>query len=315
MGRKNQHRRALLAAMLAAGLAPMALAARREGPHVVGYLSSGPTFARVLKALAALGYIEGTTLRVETRREPDAGPALLARYAQELVAAKPDALFAYNGDCMLALAAATRTIPIVCGGVPDPVGMGFAKSLRAPGGNVTGLSYGNAEAAEIVVRLMVELRPGLRRIGSMYSTGIPADKAGGGYAAACRAAGLEWVLAPVSSPDDVERALKALASQAVFLGPMRGDLGDRALATATRLKIATRGSVDDGALVEYGLVHHDAPARIAAILDKVLRGADPATIPFELPGHSFLRINRATARAIGVEIPRGLLLRANEVVG
>ena len=76
----------------------------------------------------------------------------------------------------------------------------------------------------------------------------------------------------------------------------------------------TVGGTDEGALMNYGLDHAEAEARIAAILDQVLRGADPAGIPFELPDRPSFALNRRTATALGIEVPADILLRVTELV-
>src|SRR5437870_7860327 len=146
-------RRAFLAALASCPLASFAQSPPSDRPKIVGYLSGGQGPEWLAAVLAKRGYVEGRNLRIEARIPNDWESATLAKAAAELVALKPDALYAFHANRVGALAAATRTIPIVAGGVADPIGSGFAKSLRRPGGNVTGLSLGMPETADIVIGL------------------------------------------------------------------------------------------------------------------------------------------------------------------
>jgi len=110
-------------------------------------------------------------------------------------------------------------------------------------------------------------------------------------------------------------ALVPLAGQAVLIASFpEQSLPKKIIEIANRL-IATSGSAEDGALMSYGLEHKDPMRRLAVILDKVLRGANPAEIPFELPDRFVFQLNRATACAIGASIPPDMLLRVTEIVG
>jgi putative ABC transport system substrate-binding protein len=308
-------RRAFVGGLLAAALAPRALAQPGSRVYVIGYLSGGQGPEWLAKVLGERGYVVGRNLRIETRIPPDWNPDTLAKAAAELVALRPDVLYAIMGNRVGALAAATRTIPIVTGGVPDPVGGGFAKSLRRPGGNITGLSLGLHESAEIVMGILKSMRPQLRRVGGIFPKGLSTVNAGSWWADAARKAGLEWMSAGVATEEEAERALASLAGQAVFLAPMKDtELGLKIAAIATRLRIVTVGPPDHQVVITYGLDFKDDQARVAAILDQVLRGANPAEIPFELPDRPVFILNRRTARAVGLEIPRDVLLRATEVI-
>ena len=308
-------RREALAGILAWGIGgtPRAFAADR--PRVVGYLSGGQGPEWLARVLATRGYVDGRNLRIDTRVPANWDMPMLAKAAAELVAARPDVLYAIMANRVAALAAATRTIPIVTGGVPDPVGAGFAQTIRRPGGNITGLSFGFRETAEILLGLLKEFRPRLRRVVGIFPAGLPEEHRGTWWRDASRAAAVEWSAAEAGDEADAERILQPVAGQAVIVAPTKDPRQpERILAIATRLRILSIGSVQQGALMSYGHDFADHESRIAAILDKVLRGASPAEIPFELPDRPAFSLNRRTARAIGVEIPPGVLLRATEVI-
>ena len=316
MPQTPQSRRSFVAGLLASLLAHSLPARGDAGVKTVGYLSGGQGPEWLAKVLATRGYVEGRNLRIETRIPPDWEAESLAKAARELVAGRPDVLYAVMANRVGALAAATRTIPIVTGGVPDPVGAGFAKSLRRPGGNVTGLSFGLSETTQIVISMLRSMRRGLVRVGGLFAQGTPRAHMGSWWMEGCRKAGLEWSAAGVGSVEEAERILAPLAGQAVFLAPLKDpDLAPRIVSVATRLRIATMGRVREGALMSYGMDFENSEERIASVLDRVLRGANPAETPFELPDRPTFEWNRGTAKAIGIEIPPDILLRVTNIVG
>ena len=311
----SESRRSLLAAALVPLVAGRAFAQSRERPKSIGYLSGGQSAEWLSKLLAERGFVEGRNLRVDTRIPSDWEEATLRRAAEELVALKPDALYAHLANRVGALAAATRTIPIVTGGVPDPVGAGFAKTLRRPGGNITGLSFGLPETAEITVSIFRMLRPGLKRLGGFFARGTPPAQMAPWMIDAARRSGLEWAPMAVEPGQDVEGVLARFAGEAALVGPTRDPaFGEQIIRHATRLRIMTSGQVEAGALMNYGLEHEDGQNRIAAIMERVLGGANPAEIPFELPSRPDFRLNLATARAMGIVVPPEVMLRVTKVI-
>jgi putative tryptophan/tyrosine transport system substrate-binding protein len=291
---------------------------------VVGYLSRGAGKEALAGSLAERGYVEGRNLRIELR-QTSADPEELEARSRELIRAQPDVLVAWGAKNINALARQTRTIPIVCGGTADPVGMGYAETLRRPGGNITGLSLGLPEMAELVVGLMASLRPGLRRIAT-YVIGGARDVDGWTpvlrpIEGAARRAGLSWEIVPFASMEDFERALGILdpASSLAYLAGTPSSLEARQIAAILirrRLMSATSSpqAAREGLLMHYSVGHTDERRRVAAIVDAVLRGADPAGIPFQLPDRTIFVLNRRTARAIGLDLSPALLTRATEIV-
>jgi putative ABC transport system substrate-binding protein len=311
----DRSRRSFLAGLAAAALAGSQPARGAAEVKTVGYLSGGQGPEWLAKVLASRGYVEGRNLRIVTRIPPDWEADTLAKAARELVAERPDALYAIMANRVGALAGATRTIPIVTGGVPDPVGGGFAKSLRRPGGNVTGLSFGLPETAEIVIALLKSMRPGLARVGGVFGKGMPTAHMGPWWVEASRNAGLAWSAANLGTVEEAERFLTPMAGQAVFVAPQKDPaFAPRILSIATRLRIMTLGSVQGGALMTYGMDFENGAERIGWLLDRVLRGTNPAEIPFELPDRPTFEWNRTTAKAIGIQIPADILLRVTTFV-
>jgi len=307
-------RRALLAALVSVAACPRALASDRDRIRVAGSLGSWGT-ARLSKAMAELGWREGENLRVESRKPVEPLASGLAAAARELVAARPDVLLARMPYEISALLAATHSIPIVCGSIPDPVAAGFAKSLRHPGGNVTGLSTGSHEVWPIVIGMLRTLRPRLKQIAVFHSPQMPVEIQMRSHRETAEAAGIAWSHVAVSTTAEVERALAPLAGEAIHMAPIAVDgLPEQVLELAHRRRILTFGGFG-ATLMGYSRYFADENRRIAATLDKVLRGANPAEMPFELPDRTHFRLNRVTARRIGVEFPSDMLMRADEVVG
>ena len=316
-------RRAALALLASAAAGPLAHAQSRI--KILGYLSNGADPAWLVKLLAARGHFEGRNFRLEVRtRSPGRDVESLAA---ELVGMRPDVLLAYGAGNVGALARLTKTIPIVCGGTADPVSIGYAQTIRRPGGNITGLSYGVPEFAQVTIGLMRAVRPGLRHIVATVRRGRGDEQEGWqpinrSMEHAARAEGIAWELQPVATLAEIERALDALrpATGMPHFIQTPADLpATEAVGAANRRRLASAGSarsfVEAGALMSYTLDHADTRGRVAALVDQMLRGANPAETPFELPDRTNFIVNRATARAIGIELSPELLARATEVIG
>jgi len=312
----DARRRAAVKAMIACGALTATRAAALGSPAVLGYLSPGPRElpAELTQDLARLGH-DARTLRVEVRIETGRDRAKVRAAAEALARSRPDLLLAWGSERVAALAAATRTIPIVAGTTADPVGEGYATTLQHPTGNVTGLSIGVPEMARMWMSLLKTVRPRLERVAIIRGSADPevwshvrrpqlTESEGSAVrvidAYSTTAAEADRTLAELGDP---ERAGAVGAVDGVNLAQL-----------ALRRRIAFVGDVRDGGLMMFGLQFGDAYARTALTIDKLLRGAKPADIPFEGPDRSFLELNRATARAIGVTFPKDLLLRATLVV-
>jgi len=321
----NPRRRAVAALAAATAIAlPRALGQRP--PRKVGYLSNGADASWLVTRLIALGHAEGRTFRVEYRVSPDR--AKVEAVAAELVAARPDVIVAFGAHSVGSLAARTRTIPIVCGGTADPVGTGYARTLRKPGGNITGLSYGVPEMAEVMVGLMRKVRPEARRVKAIVARDSREDtvQAWGrvmrSLVDAAGAAGIAWEWAPVATLDELKLAVAPLEpanAMVYFISRPEGVDEAAAAAVVNRLRLVSfSGAASQaraGALMHYSIDHADPQGRVAAMVDQILRGAHPADMPFELPDRTTFILNRATAKSIGLILPPELLARATEIVG
>lgn len=305
-------------------------AAQAAGPKRLGFLAGGRREEMLahfasndVKILAALGWIEGKTIEFIWRID-DGDNSRIPALARELVEARPDVICTGSTVRTRALQQLTRTIPIVTT-VGDPVGSGFAQSLARPGGNITGLSIGVREIARKQVELLRAVAPKLETLAIVGVANSPAyfREIADPIVVAAQGAGVATSLRQVTSLKDVESALRALPSAgrgaAYFLGYL-GDLDVPAvMQLAIRLRVPAMAYDTDhvgmGGLLGYTLHHEDENRNTFAIVDKLLRGADPAVTPFQLPTKSIFAINRRTAAAIGVTFPPDFLLRADEIIG
>jgi putative tryptophan/tyrosine transport system substrate-binding protein len=280
-----------------------------------------PVHRIFLERLRELGWTEGRNLQAEIRhgRGTAAG---IAQAAAELVALKPDVLLASGTPPVRALASATRTIPIVMAGAGDPVGTGLVVSLARPGGNVTGVSMLGQEIIPKTLDLLRELVPNARRIDLLGSAVNPGnDFFARNWADAVRAAGFEGQMVIVQRAEDIESTVASIRANAMVVLPDPMFVVARvrlfAAATARRLPAATTGGRDyavAGSLMSYSVNFDDLFRQAAVYVDRILRGANAAEMPVEQPSRYELIVNQKTARAIGITMPRGLLLRADEVI-
>jgi putative tryptophan/tyrosine transport system substrate-binding protein len=317
------NRRAALAALLASAMVREAPGQSPGAVRKLGYLARVDDGAWLLPALASLGHVQGRNLDFVVRRAEDGSPTDAAAVA--LVRERVDVLLAYGNARVLALKRATSTIPIVAGEVSDAVALGLAQSIRRPGGNVTGVSYSVAEAADGGMAILKTLLPRMRRIvvvhPSRVDPNLRASLKSVGEAAA--RFGIAWEFAAVDSYADHEKSFAGIRKPeevaAWIIGHPNTEVRKEITALFKRLRVAAVGGghedwVIDGALVSYLRVFADPRRTIAAILDKVLRGANPAEIPFEVPDRVEMFLNRTTARTLGITIPDDIAVRVTDWV-
>jgi ABC-type uncharacterized transport system substrate-binding protein len=279
--------------------------------------------AALFRELAQLGYREGSNLLIEQRFANgrfDQLPALAA----ELVALKPDIMFAAGSQAALSAAKTTRTIPIVFMAVSDPVGMGIIRALRQPGTNATGLSNQADEFGIKLLQLLKEAFPSASRVAVLHDPlnqplvqMLPRLRQAGAMLA------LKLRVIEARSPEDLVSAFKVLKSErfdvlyvlaAAFFFTRREQIV--ALANGQR-QVAVYGLTefaDAGGLMSYSFSVIEQYRSAAAFIDKILKGAKPAELPVEQPTRFELVLNLRTARAQGVSFPPAMLLRADRVI-
>ena len=221
----------------------------------------------------------------------------------------------------IAAAASTATVQIVFAVGTDPVGYGLINSLAHPGRNVTGFGSGGPELGLKALSLLKEAVPALRVVGVLVGN---RDRYKVEYLQeAQRQLGLVLVQFELTQPDDIDKAFQAFAKAGAsgvidFSGtPSTFDVRDRLAALALQYRlpmIVQSGQAYAGGLMSYGPNVADLFRRTAGLVDRILRGANPADIPVELPNvHDFV-VNLRTARALGVVLPRSVLLQATGMI-
>jgi putative ABC transport system substrate-binding protein len=307
------------------------LAAREKTATTVrriGVLGSGaqPTPAELLQAYAPLrelGWVEGENLLVE-RRYANGRAELLRPFAEELVRLKVE-LIATNGtDATLAAKNATTTIPIVIWSAGDPVRTGLVASLARPGGNVTGYSIVSTELDAKRLALLRELLPTAQRVGVLENSTNPIFRVKRKENEPLyRSLGMQTINVEVAAANELENALAEMARRRAQVLVVAADSLFRAnrapiMSAALRHALPTlvegRDMLEAGGLLSYAVSLAELNYRHAAFIDKILRGARPADLPIEQPTKFELGINLKTAKALGITIPKTLLLRADEVI-
>ena len=285
-------------------------------------LDSGNSGA-FLRGMRELGYVEDKNLVVEWRFT-EGRADLLPVFAAELVRLKVDVIVTTSTPTTQAAQKATTTIPIVMVGVADPVDSGLVKSLAHPGGNITGLSNIATDVIPKQLEMLLGMVPKLSRVAALLNPTNPTNVSGLKIVRAA-AQRVKVTVVPVEarSTTEIEQAFSAIAREKaeaviVVTDPLfiQQERQIAELAAKNRLpSIATfRESVEAGVLMSYGTNNPELFRRVAAHVDKILKGAKPADLPVEQPTKFELFINGKTAKTLGLKIPQSLLITAEKVI-
>jgi putative ABC transport system substrate-binding protein len=322
-------RRRLLLALSAGALVPgLAFAQRSSRIYRLGVLVSSSAVLKdahwvaFFRHLGELGLVEGRNLAIELRsaeNRPERLPALAA----ELAKLRCDVFFgASNEAALTALTAASRDTPIVVVAVDfDPLASGKVASLAQPGGRLTGVTAMQSTMPAKRLELLREMLPGASRV-TVFTNAQTAEQLSVTQSAAPRLGMALQVVNFKNPPFDYDRgfasATAARADALFVLGsglwvPARRTIIERALSAHLPSAFHHSGWVEAGGLMSYGFSFPALWRRGAEMVASVLRGANVSEIPMEQPSTFELAINLKTAGALGVAIPRPLLLRADRV--
>jgi putative ABC transport system substrate-binding protein len=291
-------------------------------PRIGALIYPNPPVEEGLReGLRELGYIEGKSIVIEwryARTEEQLHPA-----ATELAHSKPDVIVAFGTPATRAALAATATIPVVFSS-GDPVATGFAASLAKPGGNGTGLSVLTTELIAKRLELLHQLAPRARRIGCLINPANPLGALQFEEAQkAARTLGLQLLKLDARNAGELDAVLRAMPRSGAHAVLITGDgffyMNRAKIAAATRkaglpAMAPSKEYQADGLLVSYGPSLKEAARKMAAYVDKILKGENPADLPIEQISNYELVINLRVARAMGLKVPQELLLRADEVI-
>jgi putative ABC transport system substrate-binding protein len=283
----------------------------RQSPAIVAFFDE----------LHLNGFIEGQNLSVipdgfEVRNEQ------IAEVATALVRSAPDVILSGGDVAIRVLQQATGTIPIL-GMTEDMVAAGHVASLARPGGNTTGISLLSPELDGKRQDILLEAVPGARRIAALADSNSMSHRHLQSLQDATTSRGVELVIANVSGPEAIAPAIKAarasgVEARNVLSSPMLFLNRRTIFASAADLRLPTiyqwPEMAVEGGLLAYGPRFTQLFRQRAQMVVKVLRGARPADIPVEQPARFELVINLKVGKAIGHEVPAGLVLRADEVI-
>jgi putative ABC transport system substrate-binding protein len=281
-------------------------------------------YSAFTQALADLGWTDGRNVRMDVRW----GRADINRIrvlAQELVGLQPNIILTGGTPATVALQRETRTIPIVVGGVTDPVAQRIVARLDRPGGNITGFAdFGESSLGGKYLELLSEIAPGLKRAAIMFNPDTaPVSALMPSLETAARSLKVEQIIAPVHSDVEIETAIIALGRQPggglvvmpdIFTAVHRAPI----ILAAARNNIPAVYSASyfarDGGLLAYGPDPVDTYRRAASYVDRILRGEKPGDLPVQLPTKYEMVVNLKTAKALGLTVPLTLQAIADEVI-
>jgi putative ABC transport system substrate-binding protein len=319
-----------LALPLAAGAEPAEkvyrigfLNTRSVVPNPLGPNPAYREFDAFVQRMRELGYVVGQNLVIEIRGA-EAAYDRLPGFAADLVNLKPDLIVTPTTAAARAVKNATGTIPVVVIAAGDPVGDGLIASLARPGGNVTGLTSSSEDLTEKRLQLLTQAVPKVTRLAVLGDAdSFQTPRLMKATQAAAPTLGLEVQPVLARNRDEFDAAFSAARrghAGAVNVLPSPPFIGNGARIAEAAIKhglptmFEFRSSVEAGGLMSYGTNLTDLYRRAATCADKLLKGADPATLPVEQPTVFELVINLKTAKTLGLTIPPSVLSRADELI-
>ena len=297
-------------------------------PHIGLILHRGrdALFDAFISAMSAHGLEDGRTVVIE----PRFAEGMLERtvgFAAELVERRVDLIVAIGAVGAGAARKATATVPILFAIVLEPVQLGFAESWERPGGNMTGVTNFDPRLAGEQLAILRETVPGLTRVAVLSDADIPRPAAGNPLEQSCEAAAgklglaLDWFRprGPAPDWDGLFGEMKRRGCGAVVTLEVPVNIGNfagiAALARSHRLPTMFPDGWQHDGLLSYGTSLLQTVQDLPGMAARILAGSAPGAIPIRQVRRHRLTVNRATARRIGIELPPGVLDRAEEIIG
>ena len=275
------------------------------------------------EGMTALRWVEGRDYVIDARYA-DGVEQAFESLAAELVATQPDLLLTTAEPVVRLLAQRTKTIPIVFAMGLDPVGNGFAASLRRPGGNITGLTILASELGAKRLQLLKEAFPRVAHVVLLFE---PTEAGSVAQAKVIEDAaprlGMRVTPIELRHPADIDPAFKRgaavgahayMVTSSFFTSSQRKAIGDRILRAKVPAIFPAIDFLEAGGLMSYNPSFTDNFRRAAGYVDKILKGAKPGDLPIEQPTKFEMVVNMKTAKAMGFVIPQSILLRADRVI-
>jgi len=324
-------RRDLVAVLAAVPVIGMITGVKAQGQpkkYLIGTLNTGapvpdgsPFGAGLIRGLGKVGYTLNQNYSF-IRRGAELHPDTLPRLVDELTASHADVVVCFGYGS--AHAAKNSPLPVVSFTAGDPVGTGLVASLARPGGNITGISDVSAEVTPKRLQYLKEIKPELHRVAILYNAADPgmtlryrAAEAG------ATAQGIGIQALGVREPNDFDQAFATMNAEMPDAILMVSDI----LTNLNRRRVfqfsamhrlpaiyENNGYVRDGGLMSYGPDLDESLERVASLVDRILKGAKPADLPFEQPTLFRFAINLKTAKALGLTVSPLLLAQADEVI-
>ena len=302
---------------------PVAARAQQKLP-LIGFMDlGGITKAEIVRGLADNGFVEGRNYRGEDSWG-NFQPELLGTQAENFVR-QGAVLIVANATAAHAAKAATRSIPIVFLGGPDPVQVGLVDSLNRPGGNLTGVSLLIDGLVAKRLELLREMAPAATSIAYISNPNAPriAEAETRELQAAISGLGVRLLTGKGGNTQEIDAAFAVLVREGAEAMIVSGDVlfwmgranfARRALAYKLPTIYAARQHVEAGGLISYGTRQADGWYTMGVYAARILKGDKPANLPIQQVTKVKLCINLKTAKEIGLALPPTLLARADEVI-
>ena len=303
-------------------------ARKRRIGILMGYAESDPEtklrIAAFRAGLAKRGWSEGHNIQVDYRFSA-ATESHQTALAKELLALHPEVVLAHTTTVVAAVQRESQETPVVFVGVSDPIGSGFVTSLARPNANLTGVMQYEQGIVSKWLSMLKEIAPHIERVALVAN---PKTSPYNYFLSAARVAApslsMEIVPSPIeNSATDIERVIDALGRQpnigmllpADSTAVVRRDL-IVALAAKYRLPAVYPFGyfVPAGGLMAYGIDQNDMFRLAASYVDRILRGDKPAELPVQAPTRFETALNLKAAKALGLRVPSGLIVAADEVI-